>query len=95
MAIGKLYISYPKFNWDNYNSKLLDHNNLEKIILAKEIIDCHTTIHDMRYENMQRVIPAAKEIILLDLNIFNKGKSTYFFAKFLVYGACCVCQFLT
>jgi len=75
MAIGKLYISYPKFNWDTYKSKLLDHSNLVKIISAKETIDCHTTIHDMKYENIQRVIPSATEIILIDLNIFDKDQS--------------------
>lgn len=70
MAINKLYISYSKYKWDNNKSKLLDNANLKKVLLSDEVLDYHTSIADIRFENIQSTIQAAKEIVLVDLNLF-------------------------
>lgn len=70
MTINKLYISHSKFDWAGYESKLLNKNNLKKALAATEPIDYHTSIADVCFENIQKTVQSAAEIILIDLNLF-------------------------
>ena len=73
MAINKLYISHSGYKWDNINSKLLDNGNLKKVLLSTERLDYHTSIADVQFENIQRVVQSSNEIVLVDLNLFTDG----------------------
>lgn len=70
MAINKLYISHSRYKFDN-KSKLLDSTNLNKALSIDEYIDYHTSIADIQFENIQRTIQSANEIILVDLDLYN------------------------
>lgn len=70
MAINKLYVSHTKYKWDNNKSKLLNNTNLQKVLLSDEVLDCHTSIADIQFENIQKTIQSANEIILVEFNLF-------------------------
>lgn len=70
MAINKLYISHSQYKFDD-RSKLLDNTNLNKALSINEQIDYHTSIADIQFENIQRTIQSANEIILVDLDLYN------------------------
>jgi hypothetical protein len=70
MAINKLYISHSRHKFDD-KSKLLDNTNLNKALSINEQIDYHTSIADIQFENIQRTIQSANEIILVDLDLYN------------------------
>jgi hypothetical protein len=69
MAINKLYVSHSKYKWDNDKSKLLDSTNLKKVLSSNEMLDYHTSINDIQFENIQKLVQSAAEIILVDLNL--------------------------
>jgi hypothetical protein len=71
MAINKLYFSHFKYDWKKNNTKLLNSNNLNQILADDISKDYHTSINDIKFENIQTVVQAAKEIILVELDLLH------------------------
>lgn len=85
MAINKLYFSHKKYNWANYNVILLDNKNLNSELSKLAKIDYATSIADIQFQNIKRVINEAKEIILIDLDFLKTGE-TLVDGDYFVYG---------
>jgi hypothetical protein len=56
MAINKLYFSHFKYDWKKNNTKLLNSNNLNQILADDISKDYHTSINDIKFENIQTVV---------------------------------------
>lgn len=74
MAINRLYISHRQYNWSGNFSKLLNSKNLNKILSDELFDDYHTSIEDVQFENIQKIIESAVSIVIvdIDLNFLNK-----------------------
>lgn len=82
MTISKLYISHSKYKFNN-RTKLLDCSNLSEILSSLKEEEYHTSINDLGYKNIQKAVQHAKEIILIDLNVF---KNELIDNDYFVYG---------
>jgi hypothetical protein len=69
MSINKLYISSKTYKWSNNQTQLISEKNIDDIIDNVDRIDCHTSIADVHVINIQKVIRAAQEIYLVDIDI--------------------------
>ena len=69
MSINKLYISPKTYKWGNNQTQLISEKNIDDIIDNVDRIDCHTSIADINGNNIQKVIRAAQEIYLVDIDI--------------------------
>jgi hypothetical protein len=69
MSINKLYISPKTYKWGNNQTQLISEKNIDDIIDNVDGIDCHTSIADVNVINIQKVIRAAQEIYLVDIDI--------------------------
>lgn len=69
MSINKLYISPKTYKWSNNQIQLISEKNIDDIIDNVDRIDCHTAIADINTINIQKVIRAAQEIYLVDIDI--------------------------
>jgi hypothetical protein len=80
MAIEKLYISHVDYNWNGYESKFLNANNLNKALMNDVKNNYHTSIEDLTLDNVQKTVQSANKIILIDLNLYtdNDQKEDYF-----------------
>lgn len=85
MSINKLYFSHSKYNWSSYNVTLLNNKNLNKELANTSDKDYATSIADIRFENVKKVINEAKEIVLVDINFLKTG-SISIDEDYFVYG---------
>lgn len=69
MSINKLYISPKTYKWSNNQTQLINEKNIDDIIDNVDRIDCHTSVADVNVINIQKVIRAAQEIYLVDIDI--------------------------
>lgn len=76
MAINQLYISHQQYNWSGHSSKLLDSKNLNKILLSDLSDDYHTSIEDIRFDNVQKIVESAASIVLVDIDLDFLNKLT-------------------
>lgn len=77
MSINKLYISTNKYDWTNNGSKLLNHKNINDAINSIDAINYHTSIQDIKTENIQKVCQTAKEIYIVDITANDISKLDY------------------
>jgi hypothetical protein len=75
MAINKLYISTVDYDYVDNEVLLLDTSNYKKVISSDELIDCHTSIQDIKY-NFKSVFENAKELVVVNLE-FDGDKHIY------------------
>jgi hypothetical protein len=68
MAIGKLYISHNEYNWANSDLKILNSNNIKKVIDSAIIDDFCSSPEDLGYESIGVACNSAKEIHLVEIN---------------------------
>jgi hypothetical protein len=68
MAIDNLYISHQFYKWSP-STKLLTANNFEKIIASTVEYNCHTSVEDINYSNIEILLHKVKKIHLIDINL--------------------------
>ena len=77
MAIDKLYISTNKYDWKNNRSTLLNSKNMDHAIGEVNLVNYHTSIQDIKTENIQKVCRAAKEIYIVGITANDISKLDY------------------
>jgi hypothetical protein len=66
--IDKLYISTVNYNWSNTDLALVDSHNIDKLIGKVDVVDCHTSVDDLTYQNINKICSHVNEIILVDID---------------------------
>jgi hypothetical protein len=69
MAIDKLYFSKVDYNWNGHNSNFLNSKNLNAVLKSNTHLDYHTSLEDIKIQNVQRVCHAANEIHVVDITL--------------------------
>ena len=69
--INKLFFSTVDYDWTGHDSKLLDYKNFKKEILNPDLQDYHTSIDDIRIQNIQKVCESAAEIVVVNMSIYH------------------------
>lgn len=67
MAIGTLYITTKDYSWSDNNVLLLDSGNLSRISSDDSVVDVHTTVEDLGYQNIDVACQAAQTVTLVDI----------------------------
>lgn len=85
MAINKLYFSHVNYKFEKH-TELLNSSNINKVLSSEKLSNYHTSVNDLKFENVQKAIKSAKEIILVDLDILNnpiKDNDYYVYGRLL------------
>jgi len=70
MAINKLYISSEVYDWNGADSFLLSAKNIKKVVADPKSHNYHTSIDDLRTQNLQIACQLATEIYLVDIDLW-------------------------
>jgi len=77
MTINKLYFSTDTHNWLNNGSQLLNYKNIDYAINNTELTNYHTSIPDIKTENIQKVCRLAREIYIVGITSKNISDLDY------------------
>lgn len=69
MAINNLYISTPEYRWNTPNTKFLNKGNLNQVLNDPRRDDYHTSIADIKTQNLQKICNLSEVIHLVDIKL--------------------------
>ena len=69
MTINNLYISTPDYRWNKPKTILLNKENLDQVLASPQPDDYHTTINDIKTQNLQKICKEALSICLVDIKL--------------------------
>jgi hypothetical protein len=71
MAINKLYFSKVDYDWRGHSSNFLNSKNLDSVLKSNAQLDYHTSLEDIKTQNIQRICKDAKEIYVVDIDLID------------------------
>lgn len=70
MTINKLYFSHKDYDWSNHPSHFLTEKKINSVIEDSNNFDYHTSIEDINVKNIHKIINAAREIHIIDIDLY-------------------------